>query len=108
MTVNVVAADAASIGLILLELLTNALKYGQGQVTVTLAPRPGTILLRVEDEGTLLPPDFDPAASKGLGMRVLLGLLKGQRGRLEIDHTRGHTCFDVLLRAPLATPQPQG
>jgi two-component sensor histidine kinase len=95
------SADAPSVGLIVMELVTNALKYGQGQVRVTLRQGDGGIVLRVEDEGRLAE-DFDPSQSKGLGMRILSGLLQGQRGRLEIDRTRDHTCFIATLRQPPA------
>ena len=95
------AADAANFGLILVELVTNSLKYGAGAIDVSLE-RVGQDVLRlsVEDEGRGLPADFDPTASRGFGMRLVTGLLKSQqRGWLEVDRTRGHTCFVVMFRA---------
>jgi two-component sensor histidine kinase len=93
-------SDAPSAGLIMMELVTNALKYGEGRVTVTLRQSGNEIVLTVEDEGQSLPADFDPSRSKGLGMRVLTGLLQGRGGRLEIDRARGYTCFIATLPAP--------
>ena len=95
------AADAANLGLILVELVTNSLKYGAGTIDVSLE-RAGQDVLRliVEDEGTGLPASFDPTASRGFGMRLVTGLLRSQqRGWLEVDRTRGHTCFLVMFRA---------
>jgi two-component sensor histidine kinase len=93
------ASDATSVGLVLNELVTNALKYGEGTVTITLRQVGEEVVLTVEDEGQGLPTDFIPKQSKGLGMRVLTGLLRGQRGRLEIDRSRGHTCFVAVFNA---------
>lgn len=91
-------SEAPSVGLIMTELVTNALKYGRGTVTVALEGRGDEAVLTVEDEGDELPAGFQPSDSRGLGMRVLTGLLAGQRGRLEIDRSRGHTCFVAVLR----------
>ena len=96
------ATDAPAVGLIVMELVTNALKYGAGTVTVTICPsNDDTIILTVKDEGPGMPSDYLPATSKGLGMRVITGLLRAGRGRQEIDRTRGHTCFVATLHRPL-------
>ena len=57
-------------------------------------PRP---VLIVEDEGPGVPADFDPARSRGLGMRLVTGLLSGHGGGLEIDRSLGHTRFVARL-----------
>jgi two-component sensor histidine kinase len=95
------AADASAVGLIMIELTTNALKYGEGVVTVTIEPGDGGIDLRVEDEGTGLPPGYDPTQSQGLGMSLIMGLLQARNGTLEVDGARGHTSF-------IATVYPKG
>ena len=92
------SSEAPAVGLILMELITNTLKYGHGKAIVTLRKANDEITLTVEDEGQDLPPDFEPTHSKGLGMRVLTGLLSAQHGRLDIDRSRGHTCFIATLR----------
>jgi two-component sensor histidine kinase len=92
------ASEAPNLGLVVIELVTNALKYGAGAVTVTLRQDGQAVVLTVEDEGTALPPDFDPAASTGLGMRVVTGLLNRQgRGRITADRSRGHTCLVATM-----------
>lgn len=102
-------ADAPTFGLILVELLTNSLKYGAGAITVSLQQAGAGVILTVEDEGTELPTDFSPADSKGLGMRIVTGLL-GQHdlGCLHIDRTRGHTCFRVEFNPPSSPAEQPG
>lgn len=94
------ASDAPALGIIAMELVTNALKYGEGTVSVTCRASGRNVVLTVEDEGQALPTDFVPSSSTGLGMRVVTGLLTGRRGRLEVDRSRGHTCFVATLHAP--------
>lgn len=92
-------SDAAAIGLIMMELVTNALKYGEGRVTVALCRAGDAVELSVEDEGEALPADYEPSDSKGLGMKILTGLLRGQGGRLTIDRGSARTRFVVRLPA---------
>jgi two-component sensor histidine kinase len=85
----------------LTELVTNALKYGEGVVTVTFRQKPGEqASLTVEDEGNALPPDFDASKSRGLGMRIVTGLLRRENCGLLVDRSRGHTYFRALLPGP--------
>ena len=89
----------------LTELVTNALKYGKGNVTVTFRQPPGgQAVLVVEDEGPGLPADFDPARSRGLGMRLVTGLLSGHGGSLQVDRDSAHTRF--VARLPRAPARP--
>lgn len=95
------SSEAPVLGMIAVELVTNALKYGQGTVRVTFRTTAEEAALTVEDEGSGLPPNFDPASGQGLGMRVVMGLLRTHgRGCLEIDRTRPHTTFIAKLRGP--------
>jgi two-component sensor histidine kinase len=95
------SSEAPILGLVVVELVTNALKYGKGTVKVALRMASGHAVLTVADEGQGLPAGFVPADSTGLGMRLIAGLLRGPRhGRLEIDRTQGHTCFRATMRAP--------
>ncbi len=92
------AGDMPTLGLVLTELVTNALKYGQGVVRVRFSQAPGEQgTLTVEDEGPGLPPDFEPARSRGLGMRLVTRLLGERGGRLEVDRSRPHSCLMVRL-----------
>ena len=74
---------AVSCGLILNELVSNAIKHafpsGGGEVTVTLEqdPATGAACLRVRDNGVGLPADLDWRQSASLGLR-LVQMLAGQ------------------------------
>ncbi len=92
------AADIPTLGLVMTELVTNALKYGQGTVSVGFRQNPGEqAVLTVTDEGDSLPADFDPAQSKGLGMRLVQGLVRERGGQLTVESRDGRTSFSVRL-----------
>ncbi len=91
-------ADMPTLGLVLTELVTNALKYGQGTVRVSFTePADSDGVLVVEDEGCNLPADFDPSRSRGLGMRLVHGLLRGEGAGLSLDQSVAHTRFVARL-----------
>ena len=88
------------LGFIVNELITNAAKYGKGRITVRLEPNPGKgYALSVSNDGPALPEGFDPAASKGLGMRIVRSFVERIGAELRID--RGDegqgTRFTVLF-----------
>ncbi len=92
-------SEVPTLGLVLTELVTNALKYGRGVVRVLFRARgaDGAPELVVEDEGPGLPAGFDPAAAAGFGMRLVIGLLEGGGG-IAVDRAAGHTRFVARLR----------
>lgn len=91
------ADRATTCGLVVTELVINALKYGRGAVTVRVEPGLDEAdTITVEDEGPGPPAGFDPASSTGLGMRILRALL---RGGLELDRSAPHARFVALLPA---------
>jgi two-component sensor histidine kinase len=80
------AATAIPLGFIANELITNAAKYGTGRITVKLEPNPEKgYALSVANEGGTLPEGFDPAAGRGLGMRIIRSLVGRIDGELQID-----------------------
>ena len=92
------AADVTTLGLVLNELVTNALKYGAGEVRIRFVHPPGSHgVLTVCDEGDSLPADFAPEQGSGLGMRLIKGLLRGEGAGLRIDRQAGSTCFVASL-----------
>jgi two-component sensor histidine kinase len=98
------ADRATTLGLVATELVTNALKYGAGEVVLRFEAggESTAATLVVEDEGTGPPADFDAALSRGLGMRLLTSLLRG--GGLELDRRAGRTRFIAALPpAPSST-----
>jgi two-component sensor histidine kinase len=96
-------------GLIVTELVQNALKYAfptaeaaaAGSVTVSLG-RCGHDLLSlvVMDNGVGLPRGFDPAACRSLGMRLVRMLADQLHGRMSLSH-EGGLRVEVLFRESL-------
>jgi two-component sensor histidine kinase len=91
---------AVPIGLILSELITNALKYGfpddrTGEISVEL--REGgdkQYLITVRDNGVGLPEAFDIHNSPGLGLQLVNGLATQLNGTVEI-HRDGGAIFEI-------------
>ncbi|SDN66811.1 Two-component sensor histidine kinase, contains HisKA and HATPase domains [Methylobacterium phyllostachyos] len=104
-----ISADRAiPIGLLVNELVTNALKYAYppethpegGEIRVWAEPRPGSLVVEVADDGVGLPPDFEIGrASKSLGMRVVGSLTRQLGGQLTTPETPRGACF--RLEVPL-------
>ena len=105
--INIPTVFAIPLGFIVNELITNSAKYAKSNITVRLGTSPsiGHSLL-VLDDGPGLPAVFDPAASKGLGMKIVGSLVKQIGGKLQIapgENGRG-TTFTVTFCSPrLAT-----
>ena len=79
---------AIPLGFIVSELITNAVKYGNGRIAVRLEPDPGNgYALSVSNDGPGLPEGFDPIASNGLGMSIILALVKQIDGELRIGRS---------------------
>ena len=84
--VQLPTTTAIPLGFIVNELITNAVKYGKGQIVVRLQAGPAKgYMLSVSHDGPPLPPEYDPEASKGLGMRIIQSFVR-QIG--------GTFCFD--------------
>jgi two-component sensor histidine kinase len=94
---------AMPLGFIVNELTVNSAKYARSNVTVRLATTPAAVhALSVTDDGPGLPADFDPAKSKGLGMKIIGSLVKQIDGTLHIasgESGRGAR-FTVTFRSP--------
>jgi two-component system, sensor histidine kinase PdtaS len=94
------AATAIPLGFIANELITNAAKYGAGQITVSLESNPGRgWALSVSNDGPGLPEGFDPTVRKGLGMRIIQSLVGRIGGELRIGRGCGNqgARFTVLF-----------
>jgi two-component sensor histidine kinase len=92
-TIEIATAFAIPLGFILNELITNSVKYAQGNVTIQFASTsPSHCSLSVADDGPGLPASFDPISSSGLGMSIVQSLVKQIAGELQIapgDNGRG-------------------
>lgn len=90
------------LGLIVNELVTNAIKHGRGQITVKLNRQPARgYALSVANDGSTLPEGFDPAACSGLGMTLVSSLVGQIGGELRIDRgdRNDGTRFTVLFNS---------
>ncbi len=106
------SADLAiPIGLLVNELVTNALKYAYpaerfpegGEIRVTAEPGAGWLRVEVADDGIGLPEGFEIGrASKSLGMRVVGSLARQLGGTLTVPPLGQGTTF--RLEVPLAHP----
>jgi len=74
---------AVPLGFIVSELITNAVKYGDGRVKVQLEANGSQgYALSVFNGGPGLPVGFDPTKSKGQGMTIIQSLIAKIRGEL--------------------------
>jgi two-component sensor histidine kinase len=77
-------------GLILNELISNALKHGfsnraGGEIKMTLRRGPeDTCILDIEDNGVGIPADLDPTGRQSLGLKLVRSLTKQIRGAFEL------------------------
>ncbi len=84
------AKKATSLGLIVNELVTNALKHAfpdelHGTIYVELREDRECITLTVSDDGVSLPANFNPDESDGTGMRLVSMLAKQLKGTFSVD-----------------------
>jgi two-component sensor histidine kinase len=98
--VSLPIVKAVPLGYIVNELITNAAKYGGGRIAVKLEAVPeGRYALSVTNNGPPLPQDFDTAAGKGLGIRIVRAFVAQLGGELRIDRgeQREGARFTVLF-----------
>ena len=95
--------QALPCGLIVNELVANALRHAfpdgqQGKIAIRLAHSNGNYVLRVDDDGTGLPPDFDSVTTESLGMQLVKTLVEQLDGTLEIE-SAGGAQFSIVFPA---------
>jgi two-component sensor histidine kinase len=83
-------------GLIINELLTNALKHAfpnghKGEVTVSLSPEDGRITLAVADNGVGFPENIDFRNTESLGFQLVTALVDQLGGTIELASKKGTT-----------------
>jgi two-component sensor histidine kinase len=94
---------AIPFGLILTELLSNALKHAfpsgkEGEIDIVIFSRPpGMLTLEVRDNGVGLPADIDFRETKSLGLQLVRLLIKQVHGTLEVKGKEGTT---VIITFP--------
>lgn len=101
------AALAVPIGLIVNELITNAVKYANTDITVRLdSITPVSHSISVADTGPGLPAGFDPACGSGLGMQIVQALVKEIGGELRFQSGAKGQGTTVTLTFGLTSPKP--
>ena len=98
---SLVIDQAIPLGLILNELVTNAVKHafgdrGQGNITVSIRRVDAVVEAGVMDNGVGLPEDFDVKDSPTLGLQLVVQLTRQLRGALLIGKESG-TSFTVTF-----------
>jgi len=122
-----VRADATRLKQVLVNLLTNAIKYNRpgGSVRLEVSPDGGQVLIRVSDDGVGMTSEqqqhaFEPfnragaeragIEGTGIGLTIVKALVEGMGGRIDVRSTCGvGSTFEVRLDAaaesgPLALP----
>jgi PAS domain S-box-containing protein len=101
---------AVPCGLIVSELVSNALKHGfpderGGSISVGLEPAAGRMLvLSVQDDGVGLPSGLDPADTATLGLQLVSRLASQLGGQLKVETAHGAgAAFRVIFPVPEGT-----
>jgi two-component sensor histidine kinase len=102
MEIGTVAADqAVPLGLLMTELVTNAIKYGapsgESPIEVSLNTADRHWELVVTDHGPGLPDSFTFEQSRGLGMQVIRMLVEQLQARLEVERTTQGARFVIVV-----------
>ena len=102
---SIASANASvSLGLIVTELVINALKHAfpdsrKGKIMVGYAAGDGAWALSVDDDGVGMPPAAKPAKA-GLGTSIVEALAKQLGARVEVGDNHPGTTVSVVHRAP--------
>ncbi|BAY35297.1 signal transduction histidine kinase (plasmid) [Nostoc carneum NIES-2107] len=96
---------AVPCGLIINELISNALKYAfpnqKGEITLQFwLHNPEYYCLVVKDNGIGIPADIDPQCTNSLGMQLIQGLVEQLGGTLQLSR-QGGSQFKILLKKRL-------
>jgi len=83
---------ATSVGLIVTELATNAIKHGLNgtpspEIVVTLKQRHDTWLLQVSNNGSPIPDGVDLATPRSFGLQLVTGLVSQLGGELDVTRS---------------------
>ena len=94
------------IGLILNELITNALKYGTNgsasKLGVIFCKKDDSLLLMVNDNGKGLPNDYDLSKSKSYGMKLIHSLSRKLKAEVSFENDNGLKVTILIKKFKLA------
>jgi PAS domain S-box-containing protein len=92
--VNLNLDQAIPCGLIVNELITNALKYAfkgkkTGEIFIGISEKGKTISIRIEDNGVGLPKGFNYLKTETLGLQLVVTLVEQLDGKMEMKSEKG-------------------
>jgi PAS domain S-box-containing protein len=95
--ISIPTGKAIPCGLVLNELLTNAIKYAfpenrDGIISLSLSSDNGIVHLQVCDNGIGLPPEFNTEKLKSLGLKLIPMLANQLNGTVEFNSDSGLCC----------------
>jgi two-component sensor histidine kinase len=100
-------SQAVSLGLIINEAVTNAIKHAflekqeRGSIRISAkADDTDQIILSIGDNGRGLPENFLPKSASSLGMKLITGLTRQLKGKVDFLSSNG---LEVIVSAPLAS-----
>ena len=96
--ITVDAGQATALAVVVNELVTNAVKHGDGQVKVTCASSDDTLRIMVQNGGKPLPEGFVLGAGTGFGLRAAKTMVEGLGGKVTADSLEaGGAVFEVAV-----------
>ncbi|WP_442591551.1 histidine kinase dimerization/phosphoacceptor domain -containing protein [Pedobacter sp. AW31-3R] len=101
--ISIDVSQAIPVGIILNEMVTNALKYAfpdhqMGTITILVKQIGDFIEMQISDNGVGLPADFDFDSTNTLGITLLKGLTGQLRGIFSVENDNGLT---ITLKFPV-------
>lgn len=92
--VNLNLDQAIPCGLIVNELITNALKYAfknkkAGEIFIGISEKEKTVYIQIEDNGVGLPEGFNYLKTETLGLQLVVTLVEQLDGKLELKSEKG-------------------
>ncbi|KAF0232160.1 MAG: two-component hybrid sensor and [Desulfovibrionaceae bacterium] len=110
-SIRLVLDQAIPLGLIVNELMTNALKHAfkgraRGEISVTASLSDGVATLQFQDDGVGLPEGFSPDTTTSLGLQIVAVLAKQLHGEFTVQLSAG-ACFRLAFPVRLSSPLPQ-
>jgi PAS domain S-box-containing protein len=104
--VELVLDQAIPCGLLVNELITNALKYAfvnrkEGEVFISMKEENSNVLLVIEDNGVGLPKDFDMLKTDTLGLQLVATLTEQLDGQISVTTERGTKYLLTFEKAKL-------
>lgn len=97
------ARQGTSLALVLNELVSNAQKYGRGDILVCFERDDGHAVLSVSDDGPGFPEGFDPAREAHTGIELITSLSQWDLGGEARFENREEGGARVVIRMPLPT-----